>query len=77
MNSRFELLFSVKLQMACKHDRESSPALFLTMKLDSSSQVVVEHTSNPRLKKSEESQGHTEILSQKNGKYTHLNSKCL
>lgn len=66
MNSRFELLFSVKLQMVYRHGGESSPALFLTMKLDNSSQVVVEHAFNPRLKKEfKESQGHTEILSQK------------
>lgn len=52
MNSRFELLFSVKLQIVGKHGGEGSPALFLTMKLDSSSQVVVEHAFYPRLKKS-------------------------
>lgn len=52
MNSRFELLFSVKLQIVGKHGGEGSPALFLTMKLDSSSQVVVEHAFNPRFKKS-------------------------
>lgn len=48
MNSRFELLFSVKLQMVCKHEGESSPALFLTVKLDNSSQVV-EHAFNPSM----------------------------
>ena len=49
MNSRFELLFSVKLQMVCKHEGESSPALFLTVKLDNSSQVVGEHAFNPSM----------------------------
>lgn len=49
MNNRFELLFSVKLQMVCKHKGESSPALFLTVKLDNSSHVVVEHAFNPSM----------------------------
>lgn len=70
MNSRFELLFSVKLEMVCKHEGESSPALFLTMKLDNSSQAVVEHAFNPSmweadLQEFEESWGHTETLSKK------------